>query len=81
MTDKVRKLQDKKAITWKTLCKYCRDNGENHPYGWGADRNICLRTHKPKSQHSCPLWNRLRVAMSIEQVDYIPGAMKERYRI
>lgn len=82
MKEKVRKLQDKRAITWQTLCKYCRDNGENlQEYGrLCPDHNICLRTRKAKSEHSCPLWNRLRVAMSIEEVEHIPGATAERFR-
>jgi hypothetical protein len=72
---KVRKLQDKKAITFPTFCKFCDRNGANHQeYGrLCPNPGTCLLTGKPKSETGCPRWRRLRLAYSIEQVEVETG--------
>jgi len=69
------KLKDKRALTFETLCKHCTHNGANHQeYGrLCPDPAECLKTHKSKEAKHCPLWNRLRVAFGLEQVEEVIG--------
>ena len=79
---KVRKLQGKRAITFPTFCRFCDRNGANHQeYGrLCPSKDECLLTHKAKSEKSCPRWNRLRVAYSIEQVEDESNGAVDRIR-
>jgi len=79
---KVRKLQDKRAITFPTFCRFCDRNGENHQeYGrLCPSPDECLMTRKPKSKRRCPRWRRLRVAYSIEQVEDESKGVIDRIR-
>ena len=79
---KVRKLQNKRVITFPTFCKYCDRNGANHQeYGrLCPSPDECLVTHKDKSEKTCKRWNRLRVAYSIEQVEEESGGTIDRMK-
>ena len=79
---KVRKLQDKRVITFPTFCKFCDRNGANHQeYGrLCPGKDVCLLTRKPKSEKSCPRWRRLRLAYSIEQVEEESGGSFDRIK-
>jgi len=79
---KVRKLQNKRVITFKTFCKYCDRNGANHQeYGrLCPSPDECLVTHKPKCEKSCKRWNRLRIAYSIEEIEEKSGGLIDRIK-
>ena len=68
---KVRKLQDKRAITFPTFCGFCDQNAANHQECGTpcAAPEMCILTLRAKTEKRCPRWTRLRVAYSIEQVE------------
>ena len=79
---KVRKLQNKRAITFPTFCKFCDRNGANHQeYGrLCPSPDECLLTRKSKSEQHCRRWHRLRLAYSIEQVEEESGGRVDRMK-